>query len=219
MDAEALQEEVRRRWWDAAVAGDLEAAWAQSDRLLQAGIDFSPLPRWYRPVWDGRPVEGAEVLLRCWRGLGDAVHYFRYARLLRERSAYLVIEAPRVLHRLFAAAPAAFDELVDLQEGRAVPHAVVQVESTELPYLFRTTLATVPASVPYLRAVPDVRIPRDGRLHVGLCWQGGSYDERRYLPLPALAALAAVPRVCFWQLQRPFRHPSVRFRQPRRCRR
>ncbi|MBV9489053.1 MAG: ADP-heptose--LPS heptosyltransferase [Verrucomicrobia bacterium] len=201
MDHQILLEEVARLWWTYAVAGDLEQAWKQSDRLLQAGIDFSHLPRFFRPLWDGRPVAGARVWLRCWRGLGDAIHFIRYATLLRERCVRLVIEAPDELHRLFARSTG-IDELVSIDEQRRLGPEFVQIESTELPYVFRTTLATIPHSVPYLKAVPDRRVPSSESLNVGLCWEGGGYDPRRRLTLQDLASLQNIAGLRFWQLQR-----------------
>jgi hypothetical protein len=201
MDHQALQEEVGRLWWQHATAGDLEQAWQQSDRLLHAGVDLLHLSRFFRPVWDGRPVSGARVWLKCWRGLGDAIHFIRYATPLRARCARLVVEAPDELHRLFANVPG-IDELVALDEGRRIGPEFVQVESTELPYAMRTTLASVPQTVPYLRIDPAGRVPKDGIRNIGLCWAGGDYDARRQLPLAALAPLQDVPGLRFWQLQR-----------------
>jgi hypothetical protein len=201
MDHQSLQEEVGRLWWQHATAGDLEQAWRQSDRLLQAGIDFSHLSRFFRPIWDGRPLSGARVWLKCWRGLGDAIHFIRYATPLRARCAQLVVEAPHELHRLFANLPA-IDELVSLDEGRRIDPEFVQVESTELPYVLRTTLATIPCPVPYLQVEPAGRVPADGTRDIGLCWAGGDYDARRHLPLAVLAPLQDVPGIRFWHLQR-----------------
>jgi hypothetical protein len=201
MDHQALQREVGRLWWQHATAGNLEQAWEQSDRLLQAGVDFSHLPRFFRPVWDGRPVSGARVWLKCWRGLGDAIHFIRYAAPLRARCARLVVEAPDELHRLFANVPG-IDDLVSLDEGRRIGPEFVQVESTELPYVLRTTLATIPCPVPYLRVEPAGRVPKDGTRNIGLCWAGGDYDARRHLPLAVLVPLQEVLGIRFWQLQR-----------------
>jgi hypothetical protein len=201
MDHQALQEEVGRLWWQHATAGDLEQAWRQSDRLLQARIDLSYLSRFFRPIWDGRSFSGASVWLKCWRGLGDAIHFIRYVTPLRARCARLVVEAPCELHRLFANVPG-IDELVALDEDRRIGPEFVQVESTELPYALRTTLASIPQTVPYLWIEPAGRVPKDGNRHIGLCWAGGSYDARRHMPLAALVPLQQLPGIRFWQLQR-----------------
>ncbi|HEY0792505.1 MAG TPA: glycosyltransferase family 9 protein [Chthoniobacterales bacterium] len=201
MDYRELQEDVSSRWWQHAVSGELEEAWQQSDRLLGARVDFSRLPRFFRPLWDGRPIDDAHVWLRCWRGLGDALHFIRYAPWLRARCACLTLEVSQPLLRLFSGLEG-IDRLTELDEHRLLDPSVVQVESTELPYVFRSTLASLPAKVPYLAVERGRRVPRDGRLHIGLCWQGGEYDPRRKIILAGLAGLRLGPDVAFWHLQR-----------------
>ena len=72
-----------------------------------------------------------------------------------------------------------------------------------LPYLCQTTLATIPAEVPYLHADAEriecwrARLPA-GRFRVGVVWQGNphhKWDRHRSFPVHALAPLAAVPGV------------------------
>ncbi len=200
-DPSALSEEVSQRWWAAARSGDLEAAWRQSDRLLVAPRSWSKLPRHFRPLWDGTPVDGRAVLVRCWRGLGDAIHYVRYIRLLRSRARTVFLEVPPQLLSIFASLP--LDGIFPLDSLREPPADLVEVESTELPYVFRTTLATIPCEVPYLQIpVSHVSSTRTGRLNVGLCWAGGAYDPRRAVPRQELAPLADVREVNWFQLQR-----------------
>jgi len=71
----------------------------------------------------------------------------------------------------------------------------------ELPYLFRTTLATVPADVPYIFVEP-ASLTRNGRLHVGLIWQSGDWDNRRSIPFSEVKQLARVPGIDWHILQR-----------------
>jgi hypothetical protein len=79
-----------------------------------------------------------------------------------------------------------------------------------LPGLLGTTLATVPADVPYLKADPALtekwrtRLgPLDG-FKVGVAWQGNPHhpwDRWRSAPLAALAPLAEAPGVRLVSLQ------------------
>jgi hypothetical protein len=71
----------------------------------------------------------------------------------------------------------------------------------ELAHVFRSTLDTLPAEVPYLHADP-APIERDGRLHVGIVWRAGDWDDRRSIPFPLLAPLAGIPGVVLHVLQR-----------------
>ena len=79
-----------------------------------------------------------------------------------------------------------------------------------LPALLRTTLATVPAEVPYL-SVPESLVASWGQrlgeargLRVGLCWQGSPRhrnDRHRSFPLATLEPLARVSDICLVSLQ------------------
>ncbi len=210
-----LSDEIGQRWWAAARSGDLETAWQQSDRLLDARQSWSDLPRCFRPLWDGTSIDKRAVLVRCWRGLGDAIHYARYISLLRVRAASVFLEVPPELLSVFACLP--LDGIFPLDSLPELPSDIVEIESTELPYVFRTTLKTVPADVPYLQiplsGVPSV--PAEG-LNAGLCWAGGTYDPRRAVPAAELAPLFNARGVNWFQLQRgwpingflPFRNPE-----------
>jgi hypothetical protein len=68
--------------------------------------------------------------------------------------------------------------------------------------LFKTSLATVPAEVPYLRADQErlakwsAKLGPRRRLRVGLAWSGGALlknDRNRSIPLALLAALLRLP--------------------------
>ena len=80
-----------------------------------------------------------------------------------------------------------------------------------LPLAFGTTLETVPAPVPYLRAEP-VRVAEwretigtDG-LKIGICWQGSATRTEldRRLPLAQFAPLSRRPDVRLFSLQTGF---------------
>ncbi len=85
-----------------------------------------------------------------------------------------------------------------------------------LPRAFGTTLATIPAAVPYLHADPALvrawaaRLPRGPGLRVGLAWAGqargwqtgfSAIDRRRSTTLASLAPLGRVPGVQLVSLQ------------------
>jgi hypothetical protein len=86
-----------------------------------------------------------------------------------------------------------------------------------LPMAFRTTLETVPATIPYLRADPERTAAWCDRLaglsgrKVGLVWAGSPFsmqpraqamDRRRSMALEGFGPLAAVPGICWISLQK-----------------
>jgi hypothetical protein len=212
---------LAQRWLQAAAAGDLTSAWAASDTLRNLGIDYSSRERWSRPLWDGSPIDSRNVLIRCWRGLGDAIHFIRYAPLVRARASSLTVEAPRALIPLFRTVHG-IDRLIELDHCDPQATNYVEIESTELPYLFRTTLETIPRPIPYFDLPGYAAEPGKEQLNVGLCWCGGSYDLRRAMHLSELEPLSGLRGANFFQLQRgkalrqivgasiAFRNPSDR---------
>ncbi|MDB5295368.1 MAG: hypothetical protein JWO31_1351, partial [Phycisphaerales bacterium] len=197
--------------WNRSLAllqlGDYAAGWpAYESRWARAGA--SPSPRLSVPEWDGSPPAGRTILLRGEQGLGDVVQFLRYAADLRAAGARVVVEAPAPLATVLAACPHV-DEVV--REGEPPPPFDAHAAVMSLPALFGTTLATVPAAVPYLSADGE-RVRRFGAvlsalpgLKVGIAWQGNPHhpwDRHRSVPLQAYAPLAAVPGVTLVSLQR-----------------
>ena len=98
-----------------------------------------------------------------------------------------------------------------IADGEPLPAHDVHYPLLSLPYLFRTTLATVPAEIPYLKADPRLvenwkqRLAGVPGLRVGICWQGNrdfAYDRYRSVPLRFFRKLAAFPGVTLISLQK-----------------
>src|SRR5919202_270538 len=190
------------RWTSCMRRGAFEAAWAISDAVLRAraGVPCWHWPRHLQYVWDGTPLTGKRVLVRCYHGLGDTIQFIRYAPLIKEVAREVLVWAQPALLQLFRTMRG-IDRLLPLHDGTPEVEYDVDVESMELPHLFRTTLATIPAEIPYLHVAPAA-LPRHGRLAVGLVWAAGDWEPRRSIPFPLLAPLAAVPGVALYILQR-----------------
>ena len=182
--------------------GDFAGAWRISDSLLPRTReqDHASVPRHEQNIWDGRPVEGRRVLVRCYHGLGDTIQFIRYAELLKRVAAEVIVWVQPSLIPLLRSV-AGVDRLLPLHDGAPEVEYDVDVELNELPYVFRTTLETIPAQVPYLH-VEAAELPRSDRFRVGLIWQSGEWDERRSVPFRALQPLAEVSGVDWHILQR-----------------
>jgi Glycosyltransferase family 9 (heptosyltransferase) len=151
-------------------------------------------------IWNGTDLRGQRVLIRCYHGLGDTIQFIRYAPLLRERARGVVVWAQPQLLPVLATARGV-DRLLPLHDGTPEVDYDVDVEIMELPYVFRTTLATIPADVPYLSAC---RRQLDGmRPNIGVLWRGGGWDERRAIPFDQFARLFDLQGVSWYRLQYP----------------
>lgn len=189
------------------IMGDFERGLpAYEARLVRYGAPSFPCP-----AWDGGPLDGRSILLHTEQGLGDTLQFVRYAPLVAARGGRVVLEAERPLLRLLATLPGV-ERLVAKGE-EAPPPTDTHLALPSLPHAFRTTLATIPAAVPYLRADPELAAawarrlgPRDADgLRVGLVWAGNPAfvaDRFRSPRLAALGPLLAVPGVRFVALQK-----------------
>jgi tetratricopeptide (TPR) repeat protein len=185
--------------------GDFENGWPGYElRWKLPGKDSRTFPQ---PFWDGTSLEGKTILLYAEQGFGDTIHFIRYASLLRQRGGTVLFECPPVLRELLAGV-AGVDRL--LTPGEGLPPFDVRALLVSLPGLFCTTLATIPAQVPYLSADPE-RIahwrkelePLQG-FKVGIVWQGSRIhknDRQRSVPLTEFGPLSRVEGVRLFSLQ------------------
>ena len=190
------------RWMCWMLLGEFERAWRESDAIRERGLGD------VHRFWDGAAIDGKRVMVRSLHGFGDAVQNLRYLPMLRERASEVVVEvAPEIvgLVRCFAGA----GEVVTWGSGapRREPEWDMQVEVTELPYMFRSTVEDVPVRVPYvqvpdgLRAEAARRLAARGLPRVGLVWASSQWDTTRSVPFPLLRGLLACEGVEFWSLQ------------------
>lgn len=182
--------------------GDFAAAWKISDRVVheRAGVPCEHLPRHFQYFWDGQPLDGKRVLVRCYHGLGDTIQFIRYVPLLRSRAREIVVWIQPKLIPLLRSVNG-IDLLLPLHDGRPEVHFDTSVELMELPHVFRTTLATIPRKVPYLHVTP-AQLPSGSNLAVGLTWAGGHWNEHRSIPLSLLEPLLTTSGVDWYLFQR-----------------
>jgi hypothetical protein len=127
--------------------GDFASAWELSDRILRAraGVPCWHLPRHEQWIWNGDPLGGKRVLVRCYHGLGDTAQFIRYLPALRRitREVYLWVQAELI--PLVERVPGV-DRILPLHDGTPEIDYDVDVEIMELAHVFRTTLDTIPTT-------------------------------------------------------------------------
>jgi tetratricopeptide (TPR) repeat protein len=162
-----------------------------------------------KPRWTGQRLEGRTILLYHEQGFGDDLQFVRYAPLLKQRGATVIIQSFPSLRRLFTTLRGVDRIIV---ESDPTPDYDYHCSLLSLPARFETDLETIPNQVPYLFADEALvqqwaqRLgPRPPALRVGLCWAGSprhDKDRVRSLRLADLAPLAAVEGVQFYALQK-----------------
>jgi hypothetical protein len=192
--------EMRRGRW--------EAAWCISDRICRERRGREPrdprtgewLPRHLQWLWDGAPLNGKRVLVRCYHGLGDTIQFIRFVPLLRRGAAHVTVSAQRQLLPLLAGMEG-IDALDELDEGPCRLERDADIEVMELPHALRVTLETLPNTVPYIPVRSQSRAPR-ALPHVGLVWQAGDWNPHRCVPPELLEKLTWTRPIHFRLLQR-----------------
>jgi hypothetical protein len=189
-----------REWLRLARRGDLEGAWRVSDRIRQRHArrhDWT-IPRHLQHVWDGSALAGRRVLIRCYHGLGDTIQFIRYAPFVRAVAKNVIVWAQPSLLPLLRYV-SGIDRLLPLHDGSPDVEYDVDIEVMELPYAFRTTLATIPHDVPYLAAVPLTLGGR--RPKVGIVWRAGEWDVRRSIEFQQIGPLLELTHISWYGLQ------------------
>jgi len=186
-------------------AGRLREGWDYYE--ARWGLGEIPVPKAPGSLWNGEPLDGRTILLHAEQGLGDVLHFVRYAPLVAQRGGQVRLAVHSGLRRLMERIPGLLS-VHNLHD--ALPVTALHCPLLSLPRAFATGLDDIPAKTPYLTAEPAeverwrARLPADGRLKVGLVWSGdprphspkaNAVDRRRSLTLAALTPLAAVPGV------------------------
>ena len=179
--------------------GHFAAAWRISDQIMH-GQTPGDLPRHLVTLWRGAPLAGQRVLIRCYRGLGDTIQFIRYVPLVKARARAVTVSAQAELIPLLRSMPA-IDRVIALDQDPDPRECDLEVEVTELPHVFRTTLRTIPSRIPYF-CVSPAPLPESTHPAVGIVWAAGDWDRRRTIPLSELAPLFETPAVRFYSFQR-----------------
>lgn len=193
--------------------GDFDAGWASFEwRLkLKGGVPTDAFAR-YR--WHGtESLRGKTLLLHFEQGLGDTLQFCRYAPLLADTGARILLRVQKSLVSTLNTL-AGVDQV--LGDDEAMPAFDHFCPLMSLPLALGTRLESIPAKTPYLHADPNKRSDWQRRLgppaglRVGIVWAGGerpgqpelhATNQRRNLPLTCFDELD-LPGVEFFSLQK-----------------
>ncbi len=196
------------------LSGNYEAGWPEYEWRLQR----AEMPTRFanHPRWDGSPLDGRTILLHTEQGLGDTLQFVRYAPLVKRLGGNVLLECPTELQRLLKNC-AGVAEI--LEAGASMPHFDVQASLLSLPAILKTTLASVPATIPYLYA--DAALVESWRtelrqysgFRIGIIWQGNpkfglpeyrAVDKSRSFALSNFEPLARLQGAQLFSLQKGY---------------
>ncbi|HEX5244474.1 MAG TPA: tetratricopeptide repeat protein [Tepidisphaeraceae bacterium] len=188
---------------------DYEWRW-KCEGFTEAWRDFG------KPKWDGFDPAGRTILLWYEQGMGDSIHFSRYARLLSQRGgkAILLCQAPvkRLLESLKS------DSIQVISNQDPLPTSFdAHLPLMSLAHAFRTTRHTIPFSNGYLRP-NDADVAKWAQrikehagsgsrrtLRIGIAWAGSASnanDANRSMMLAALRPLLEIDGARFFSLQK-----------------
>ena len=170
---------------------------------LATGRFHDPTPPLLPAALDGRRAERQPDLLHAEQGYGDAIQFVRYVPLVAERGGGCS-SAARPPSGRFLKRCREWERVAT--QLAALPEFDVQAPLMSLPSIFKTTLATVPAQVPYF-VVPENSEATPTRPGAGaLDWPGPGpahppHDRHRSIPFEIIARLLREKRADWFSLQ------------------
>ncbi|RXH54072.1 hypothetical protein GRAN_5041 [Granulicella sibirica] len=187
------------------LVGDLQNGWKNYE--IRKELRQYRSQHFIQPQWDGEALDGTRILIHAEQGLGDTLQFLRYIPLVVAAGGTVILEVPAALRDLAANIPG-ITEILSV--GDPLPPFEIHCPLMSLPLVFKTTLETIPATVPYLSIGAEDRLqsasyawPADG-LRVGIVWTGNLKNltnKDRSLPLSALDPLRHIPGIQLFSLQ------------------
>lgn len=177
--------------------GHFEQGWKDCDRRWETRAFLTGGPQFDMPRWEGEDLHGKRLLVWHEQGAGDTIQYIRFVDSLKRDLgvAEIIFAAPKTLHRLLQSVPA-IDQLIE--SGGSTPPADFHSPLLRLPVLLKTSLETIPKTVPYLNPPADLveswkmRLASVSGKRVGIAWSGS--------PINTLNHLRSAPHELFEQM-------------------
>jgi len=178
--------------------GDFAAGWTAREWGRKSEAVGFVDRQFAKPLWRGEePIAGRTILLHSDEGLGDTIQFSRYATLVAQRGARVILEVQDLVHPLLSAIEGV--SLCLPKTGTVLPDFDLHCPLSSLPLAFGTRLETIPSAVSYLPAPSgacaqtwQARLGARDKLRVGLVWSGNpahGNDRNRSMKLRALSPI------------------------------
>jgi tetratricopeptide (TPR) repeat protein len=192
------------------LSGRFREGWKEYEWRLKKKDHIYYGRKFSHTLWDGvSDISGLTILLHAEQGLGDTIQFIRYAPLVAQRGARVVVECQKELKALLHNAGGIHYVVA---YGEQLPEFDMHCPLLSLPLLFDTTLETIPAGIPYLNAGTLLReswrakVQHDNsRQKIGLVWAGNLTNTKgryRSCLLETFSPLASIDDTTFYSLQK-----------------
>lgn len=159
-----------------------------------------------KPMFNGtQNIKEQKILVHSEQGYGDSIQFIRFAKLLKDKGAIVVLYVREGLKELFSNLDFV-DEVYDRED--LLPSFDLHISIMSLPFIFgMKTTKDVPSVYPYLAKDEkyEVDVARDAKkINIGLVWSasatGESYDGKVF-GLDNLAPIINCPDIKVFSLQ------------------
>ena len=217
----ALNPDYAEAYWNKALLklmlGDFSEGWQLYEWRWQVA-DFPSKKREFQvPLWLGNSaLTGKTILLHAEQGLGDSLQFCRYALLVADLAAKVLLEVPDALTYLLTSLSA---NISIIETGSALPTFDLHCPLMSLPLAFNTQLNSIPCQIPYLFAETEKLsywrqyLSKKTLLRVGLVVSGSAghgNDHNRSLPFAVFEPLLNFP-ISWHCLQKQIRNEDMVF--------
>ena len=186
-------------------------------RLKKDKDDYPAFPKL---AWRGQQdIQRKRLLIHAEQGLGDVIQFCRYVDQIKLLGAEVILEVPESLVSFVSTLTC---PMTVVAKGTPLPEFDAYCPIMSLPYVFKTTLETIPSVTPYLSSDArkvhkwKARLQDEHRLKVGLVWSGSEHhrdDMSRSIRLEDLLPLTDLPAE-WHSLQKDVRkHDAEKLRQ------
>lgn len=192
------------------LSGRFDEGWREYDWRFDLPHAPPLLPPHDKPHWDGRPLLQETLLLIGDQGFGDTIQFCRYIPDVAKRCPNLLVACSPEMRPIISQQPGI---VRCVERWEQMPAFDAYCPLSGLPRLFETSLANIPARIPYVKADPakviswrrrlDALVPKSYR-RIGLVWAGRpthGNDFNRSLSLSRLGPLFTVPGIALVSLQ------------------
>ena len=198
--------------------GDLLEGWKEYEWRWQTPQMQTIYRDFHQPQWQGEEGFGRYIFIHAEQGYGDSLQFCRYVPMVASLGWKVILETPTALMRLMKTLQGVS---LLIRDGDDIPPFDVHCSLLTLPYIFQTTLETIPSSVPYLRAENKEVIVWNEKLKsqlkskdnpkIGIVWAGNpraydhhlnACDQRRSIFPDRLKPLLSLSHLDFVSLQK-----------------
>ena len=216
----ALNPNYAEAYWNKSLLkiliGEYLEGWKLYEWRWKKEPQINSLRAYHQPLWLGdESIFHKTLLIYPEQGFGDYIQCIRYAALVEQLGAKVILEVPS---RLLTLCSTLKGQPILIENGKPLPSFDYHCPVMSLPLALKTTVETIPAQIPYLYADDQRKKRWNEKLgnktvtRIGLVWSGSTWhknDHNRSLLLNQLTSLLVLP-VEFHSLQKEVREIDIK---------